>query len=53
VLRGRRVDAALLGRAGEAAASEANVVSGSRGSAPYKRQLLRVFVGRAVREALS
>jgi carbon-monoxide dehydrogenase medium subunit len=53
VLRGRRIDAALLERAGEAAATEANVVSGSRGSAPYKRQLLRVFIGRAVREALA
>jgi carbon-monoxide dehydrogenase medium subunit len=43
----------LLERAGEAAATEANVVSNARGSAPYKRQLLRVFIGRTVREALS
>jgi carbon-monoxide dehydrogenase medium subunit len=53
LLRGHAVDAALLERAGEAAAAEADVVSGARGSAPYKRQLLRVFIGRAVREALS
>lgn len=53
LLRGHVVDAGLLERAGEAAAAEANVVSGARGSAPYKRQLLRVFIGRAVRQALS
>ena len=53
LLRGHVVDATLLERAGEAAATEANVVSSARGSAPYKRQLLRVFVARAIRQALS
>jgi carbon-monoxide dehydrogenase medium subunit len=53
LLRGRAIDAALLARAGEAAATEANVVSGARGSAPYKRHLVRVFVARAVQQALS
>lgn len=52
LLRGNRVDAALLRRAGEAAAEEANVISGVRGSAAYKRQLLRVHLGRAVQQAL-
>jgi carbon-monoxide dehydrogenase medium subunit len=53
LLRGQVVDAALLERAREAAAAEADVVPDARGSAPYKRQLLRVFIGRAVRQALS
>jgi aerobic carbon-monoxide dehydrogenase medium subunit len=53
LLRGNTVDATLLKRAGEAAAVEANVVSGVRGSAAYKRQLLRVYVVRAIEQALS
>lgn len=53
VLRGSRADAMVLRRAGEAAAEEANVISGARGSAAYKRQLLRVYVGRAVQQALA
>jgi carbon-monoxide dehydrogenase medium subunit len=53
VLRGAAVDDALLRRAGEAAAEEANVVGDARGSAAYKRQLVRVYVERAIREALA
>jgi carbon-monoxide dehydrogenase medium subunit len=53
LLRGQPIDEALPERAGEAAASEADIVSGARGSAPYKRHLLRVFVARALRQALS
>ena len=45
------VDDALLGRAGDAAADEAETISDVRGSAPYKRELLRVYVRRAVRQA--
>lgn len=52
VLRGARVDDALLRRAGEAAAEEASVVADARGSAAYKRQLVRVYVARAIRQAL-
>ncbi len=52
LLRGNRADAALLRRAGDAAAEEANVISGVRGSAAYRRQLLRVYLGRAVQQAL-
>lgn len=51
-LCGGEADAATLARAGEAAAAEAECISDVRGSAPYKRELLRVYVGRAVREAL-
>jgi carbon-monoxide dehydrogenase medium subunit len=50
---GAAIDAGLLARAGDAAAAEAEVVSDVRGSAAYKRELLRVYVGRAVRQALA
>jgi aerobic carbon-monoxide dehydrogenase medium subunit len=53
VLRGARVDDGVLRRAGEAAASEADVVGDQHGSAAYKRELLRVYLARAVRAALS
>ena len=52
VLRGATVDDALLKRAGDAAASEAGVIGDAHGSAAYKRELLRVYVARAVRAAL-
>jgi aerobic carbon-monoxide dehydrogenase medium subunit len=51
VLSGAAVDDALLARAGDAAADEAETISDVRGSAPYKRELLRVYVRRAVRQA--
>jgi carbon-monoxide dehydrogenase medium subunit len=50
---GAAIDAGLLAGAGDAAAAEAEVVSDGRGSAAYKRELLRVYVGRAVRQALA
>ena len=51
VLTGATIDDAVLVRASEAAADEAETVSDVRGSAPYKRELLRVYVRRAVRQA--
>jgi aerobic carbon-monoxide dehydrogenase medium subunit len=51
LLRGNTIDAILLKRAGETAAEEANVVAGARGSAAYKRQLVRVYVARAIEQA--
>ena len=39
-------------RAGDAAAEEAECISDVRGSAAYKRELLRVYIGRVVRQAL-
>jgi len=51
-LRGATIDAAVLARAGDAAAAQADLVADARGSAAYKRELLRVYVGRAVRKAL-
>jgi len=52
-LEGGTSDEATLRAAGEAAAEEAPVIGDVRGSAAYKRELLRVCVGRAVRQALS
>ncbi len=52
-LKGARVDDKALARAGEAGAAEAEVISDVRGSAPYKRELIRVHIGRAVRQALA
>ena len=52
VLTGATVDDKLLARAGDAATEECETVSDIRGSAAYKRELLRVYVRRAVRQAL-
>ena len=52
ILSGATIDDAVLERAGDAAAAEAETVSDVRGSAAYKRELLRVYVRRAVRRAL-
>jgi carbon-monoxide dehydrogenase medium subunit len=52
-LKGGRIDDKTLARAGDAGAQEAEVISDVRGSAPYKRELIRVHVGRAVRQALA
>jgi aerobic carbon-monoxide dehydrogenase medium subunit len=46
-------DDAVLVRAGEAAAAEAVILADAHGSAAYKRELLRVYLRRAVRQALA
>ena len=51
-LRGQTVTDTLLARAGEAAAAETETVGDARGSAAYKREMLRVHAGRAIRQAL-
>ena len=53
MLKGAAAEDAFLKRAGDAAADEADIASDTQGSASYKRELLRVYVGRAVRQALS
>lgn len=53
VLRGARADDAVLRRAGEAGAAEAAVIGDQHGTAAYKRELLRVYVARAIRQALA
>jgi carbon-monoxide dehydrogenase medium subunit len=52
VLAGKRIDDKMLARAGDAAADEADIIADVRGSASYKRELLRVYVARALRTAL-
>ncbi len=51
VLAGASIDDKTLKAAGEAAAEEADIIGDVRGSAAYKRELLRVYIGRAVRAA--
>ena len=40
-------------QAGEAAAEEAELITDAQGSAAYKKQLVRVYVARALRAALA
>lgn len=51
-LTGRALDDVAIGDAGDAAAAEAEVHTDARGSAAYKRELIRVFTGRAIERAL-
>jgi aerobic carbon-monoxide dehydrogenase medium subunit len=51
-LQGAAPDDAVLHRAGEAAAEETSILADAHGSAAYKRELLRVYLRRAVRRAL-
>jgi aerobic carbon-monoxide dehydrogenase medium subunit len=52
LLAGASADDKTLKAAGEAAAAEAEIIGDVRGSAAYKRELLRVYIGRAVRAAM-
>ena len=53
LLAGRRIDDARLREAGRAAAAEAPVVADHHGSAAYKRVLIEVHLGRALRQAIA
>jgi aerobic carbon-monoxide dehydrogenase medium subunit len=53
VLQGAEPDDAALARAGDAAAAAATILADAHGSAAYKRELLRVYLRRAVRQALA
>jgi carbon-monoxide dehydrogenase medium subunit len=53
ILRGGRIGDALLRQAGDAAADEAELITDGQGSAGYKKQLVRVYVARALRAALA
>ena len=46
-------DEAALRRAGEAGAAELDIVGDPHGSASYKKHLLSVYLGRAVKSALA
>jgi len=53
VLNGKSVSDDLLRQAGDAAAEEAEFIADVRGSVPYRRELMRVYVRRTVRAARS
>jgi carbon-monoxide dehydrogenase medium subunit len=53
ILSGRRIDEALLRRAADEAVWEVEFVADVRGSVPYKRELMRVYVRRALQAAWS
>jgi aerobic carbon-monoxide dehydrogenase medium subunit len=53
LLIGSAADDAALKKVSEAAADEADILADLRGSASYKRELLRVYAARAVRAAMS
>lgn len=52
LLRGQRPDAELYKRAGERAAEESNPLDDARGTVPFKRDLVKVLVGRALASAV-
>lgn len=52
-LTGKALDAKTLAEAGDCAAEEVTFLSDAHGSGVYKKELLRVYLGRALREALS
>lgn len=52
LISGRRPDDTMLGEAGESAAAEVEPMDDAQGSVAYKRALVRVYVERALREAL-
>ena len=51
ILRGKMADDKTLKHAGEAAAEEVQIESDMHGSAAYKKQLIRVYLARAIHEA--
>ena len=52
ILRGQEITEARLQEMGEIAATEVDPVDDNRGSAAYKREMVKVLVPRAAREAL-
>jgi carbon-monoxide dehydrogenase medium subunit len=51
-LNGNRIDDRVLRAAADAAVDEAEFVADIRGSVPYKRELMRVYLQRTVRAAV-
>jgi len=53
VLKGKEITPSLIREAADAALAEVHIESDMHGSADYKKQLLRVYLGRAIHEARS
>lgn len=53
LLRGEALTDDLLRAAGDSAARQLDIVGDAHGSAAYKKQLLRVYLGRAIRKAIA
>jgi carbon-monoxide dehydrogenase medium subunit len=53
MLEGAVIEPMVLQRAGDAGADEISIVGDAHGSAHYKRHLLRIHLGRAVRSAVA
>lgn len=52
ILAGKSVNKALLMQAGEAALGDCELIEDVRGSIPYKKELMRIYVRRTVQSAL-
>lgn len=52
LLRGQRPDAELYRRAGERAAEESDPIEDARGPVPYKLDMVKILVGRALEKAV-
>jgi carbon-monoxide dehydrogenase medium subunit len=53
VLKGKRITDALLKEAGKAASAEAEPISDIQASEEYRRELVKILVGRVAKEALA
>src|SRR5665213_2542808 len=53
VLTGKAVDDKLLAQAGDAALQDCEFIADVRGSVPYKRELMKVYVRRAIQAAMA
>jgi carbon-monoxide dehydrogenase medium subunit len=51
-LNGKFVSDKLLAQAGDAALQDCDLIADVRGSIPYKRELMRVYLRRTIRAAL-
>ena len=52
LLKGKTIDDKVLSDAAEATLEECEILPDVRGSVPYKRELVRVYLKRAVKQAL-
>jgi len=53
VLRGKRIEEALIDRSAQVASGEARPISDVRASADYRKEMVKVFTRRAVKEAIA